>query len=187
MLVRQRFWVDGSVQGVLIGRIVIYWGVAVLYAILGTACFQYYDHPQWTFVKHIQALFTQFWPWIPSMILFVPLVIHDINRLSNLFAGPIYRLRKHLAVLTENPDCQKLTFREDDYWQDLVAPINRLQEQIVTLRSEVAELKSKAEKPRNKLAPNLQEVASAANFLVQPPAGGKPAVSMPSMGGSLDD
>ncbi len=134
MVLRQKFWIDRSVQGVLIGRIVLYWTVGLLYLGLGSACFQYYAHPDWTIEAHAWALFQQIWPWLPSLVLFMPLVIYDIIRLSNLFAGPIYRLRVHLDEVMENPECRPLTFREDDYWQDLVKPINYLQNEVIALR-----------------------------------------------------
>ena len=185
MLVRQRFWIDDNVQGVLIGRVILYWTIGVLYVVLGTTFFQYYQHPNWSFVRHIQALFTQFWPWMPSLILFVPLVIHDINKLSNLFVGPIYRLRMHLAELTANPECRELTFREDDYWQDLAGPINHLQIEILALRAELAEAKSQlAAKPqRGKVDLSLADAANSPGFLVNglknlPPLAG-PAASLP--------
>lgn len=141
MVLRQKVWVDSSVQGVLIGRIVLYWMSALLYVSLGSACFQYYQHPDWSLVKHAEALFMQFWPWLPSVFLCLPLVIFDIVRLSNLFVGPIYRLRQHLAELNDDPNCRALKFRDDDYWQDLAEPIHGLQAEILTLRAEVAKLR----------------------------------------------
>lgn len=134
MVLRQTFWIDRSVQGVLIGRVVLYWSIGILYVGLGSAFFQYYQHPDWAFGQHAGKLFEQFWPWIPSLILFMPLVIHDVIRTSNLFAGPIHRLRMHLAELIADPNCRPLTFRDDDYWQDLVAPVNQLQNEIRVLR-----------------------------------------------------
>jgi hypothetical protein len=144
MVLRQTVWVDSNVQGLLIGRIVLYWVSALLYVTLGSACFQYYQYPNWTLVEHASALFSQFWPWIPSAVLCLPLVVFDVVRLSNLFVGPIYRLRQHLAELCENPHCRALKFRDDDYWQDLAEPIHCLQAEIITLRSEVSKLKRAA-------------------------------------------
>jgi hypothetical protein len=142
MVLRQQVWVDKRVQGVLVGRIVLYWTVAVSYVGLGTACFQYYQHPELTLTEHAWMLFSLFWAWIPSLVLFLPLVVFDIVRLSNQFVGPIYRLRTHLFELNENPECRPLKFREDDYWEDLVEPVRQLQDEILRLRSEV-ELTSK--------------------------------------------
>lgn len=145
MVLRQKLWVDTNVQGVLIGRIVLYWVCALLYVTLGTACFQYYQHPNWTATRHLQSLFSQFWPWIPSAVLCLPLVIFDVIRLSNAFVGPIFRLRQHLNELCDNPQCRALKFRDDDYWSELVEPIHYLQAEIVALRTENAKLKRAAE------------------------------------------
>jgi len=144
MVLRQTVWVDSTVQGVLIGRIVLYWISALLYVTLGSACFQYYQHPDWTVAEHVAALFSQFWPWIPSAVLCLPLVVFDVVRLSNHFVGPIYRLRQHLMEICEDPHCRALKFRDDDYWQDLAEPTHCLQAELLTLRSEVAQLKRAA-------------------------------------------
>jgi hypothetical protein len=144
MVLRQTVWVDSNVQGALIGRIVLYWVSGLLYVTLGSTCFQYYQHPDWTAGEHAAALFSQFWPWIPSAVLCLPLVVFDVVRLSNLFVGPIYRLRQHLLDICEDPSCRALQFRDDDYWQDLAEPIHCLQAELLTLRSEVSQLKRAA-------------------------------------------
>jgi hypothetical protein len=80
------------------------------------------------------------WPWLPTAIILLPLAIYDVVRLSNMFAGPVFRLRKHFAALRQDIACAPLTFREDDYWRDLAAPINDMQAEILRLRSAIIEL-----------------------------------------------
>lgn len=142
MVLREKVWIDRNVQGVLVGRVVLYWVLAMLYVGLGSACFQYYQHPDWTLLSHAKILFNQFWPWLPSAVLCLPLVAFDVVRLSNGFAGPIYRLRKHLDELNENPNCRPLSFRDDDYWQDLTEPVHCLQAELLTLRAELVRLRN---------------------------------------------
>ena len=142
MVLREKVWVDCNVQGVLIGRVVLYWFSALLYVGLGSACFQYYQHPDWTLLSHAKVLFSQFWPWLPSAILCLPLVIFDVVRLSNSFAGPIYRLRKHLDELNDDPNCRPLSFRDGDYWQDLAEPMHCLQDELLMLRAELVRLRN---------------------------------------------
>jgi hypothetical protein len=137
---RQQVWVDRSVQGVLVGRVILYWICALLYVGLGSACFQYNQNPDWTLAKHAQVLFGQMWPWLPTAIMLLPLAIYDVVRLSNLFAGPVYRLRNHFAALREDIACAPILFREDDYWRDLAAPINDMQAEILRLRTGIIEL-----------------------------------------------
>jgi len=139
-VLRQRVWIDNSVQGVLIGRIVLYWLCGMVYFGLGSACFQFYEHRDWTFSEHAVALAVQFGPWLPSLILFMPLVIYDIVRMSNLFVGPIFHLRRHLNTLVRDPECHPLKFREDDYWHDLEEPVNALHTEILNLRAQIAHL-----------------------------------------------
>ncbi len=141
MGIRQRVWVDHSVQGALIGRVVLYWLFGLIYLGLGSACFQFCQHPEWSVTEHIRGLLSQCGPWLPCLILIMPLVIFDVVRLSNLFAGPIYRLRRHLLALADNPERPPLTFREDDYWHNLVEPVNKLQTQILELRQQLAEMR----------------------------------------------
>jgi hypothetical protein len=166
MVLREQVWVDRNVQGALIARIVMYWGFALLYVGLGSACYQYYRHPDWTVLKHSTALFDQFWPWLPSAVLCLPLVIFDIVRLSNLFVGPIYRLRHHLDELNDDPNCRPLKFRDDDFWHDLVAPMHCLQSELQMLRAEVVRLRQQQVVPRSTAAAAPQiaarQVATAA-------------------------
>jgi hypothetical protein len=148
---RQQVWVDRSVQGVLVGRVILYWVCALLYVGLGSACFQYNQNPDWTLAKHAQVLFGQMWPWLPTVIILLPLAVYDVVRLSNLFAGPVCRLRKHFAALREDIACAPLVFREEDYWRDLAAPINDMQAEILRLRTGIIELQkaASARRPAN--------------------------------------
>lgn len=133
MMSRRRKWIDARVQGALVGRIVIYWLAAVLYFGTGIAVSQYCDHPDWTLGEHWQAWLATSGPWIPSTCLLLPIVIYDIVCLSHTFSGPIYRLRQQLRKLIQSPNCSPMVLREDDHWKDLIAPLNALQNQILSL------------------------------------------------------
>jgi hypothetical protein len=140
MALRQQVLIDKSVQGVLVGRVVLYWICGLLYVGIGTACFQLNQNPDWTMQEHASALFSQVWPWLPTAILVLPLAIYDVIRLSNLFAGPIYRLRRHFKLLSENIAAEPLKFRTDDYWADIPGAINDMHAEILRLRTRVIEL-----------------------------------------------
>lgn len=143
MFLRQKVWIDRPVQGALVQRVLLYWFCGLVYIGLSTACFQYYQNPDWSIGEHFSALFTQFGPWLPSFVLMLPLVIFDIVRLSNQFVGPVYRLKSHLNAITENANCRPMTFRDGDYWQDLVVPINTLQLQLLQLQAQVVLLRQR--------------------------------------------
>lgn len=142
MALRQRVWIDRNVQGALVIRVILYWVIAAIYLVGGMACSQFYSHPSWTASQHFSKLYGEIWPWAPTAILILPLVIFDVIRLSNWFVGPIYRLRQHLQLLINDSYCRGLAFRDDDYWRDLAQPINVLQAEIVRLKAEIATLQS---------------------------------------------
>ena len=141
MALRQKVWIDSNVQGVLVGRIILYWSGILLYFGISMGCFQMMQYPEWTIAEHFQSIFEQVWPCLPTFVLLLPLVIFDIVRLSNRFVGPIYRLRMHLSKLNSNANTYPLNFRDDDYWQQLAEPINQLQCTILTMEKEIARLK----------------------------------------------
>ena len=133
MSLRQRIWIDGRIQGVLVGRIVFYWIATIAFFGVGIAVTQYCDHSEWTFAEHTRNWIGKTGPWIPSAFLLLPLVIYDIVRTSHAFAGPVNRARQQLNKLLQNPNCTPLVLRHDDFLQDLTAPVNSLQHQILSL------------------------------------------------------
>lgn len=139
MVSRQRVWIDNQVQGVLVGRVILYWSGILLYFGLSLGICQWQQNPEWVLRDHLQAMLDQLWPCL-LMLLLLPLVICDIVRLSNRFVGPVYRLRMHLERLRENSNTYPLNFRDDDYWLQLAEPINELQQRILTLEQQVRTL-----------------------------------------------
>ncbi len=140
MVMRQQVWIDRHVQGVLVGRVLLYWSGILIYFGLSIGCFHWWQNPEWTLTEHLWAMFDQIWPCLPTLMLLLPLVVFDIVRLSNRFAGPVYRLRKHLSELSQDSAVPPLNFRDDDYWQQLAAPINLLQQRMLVLEQQVQTL-----------------------------------------------
>jgi hypothetical protein len=133
MATRNRVWIDNYIQGVLVGRIFIYWLATILYFGVGIAVSQYCDHPHWTFTEHLQAWISKVSPWVPSILLLLPLVLFDFVRTTHAFAGPVRRVAIQLNNLLHNPNSTPLVLRRDDYWQEVVDPVNQLQNQILSL------------------------------------------------------
>ena len=154
MAYRRKLWIDWHVQGVLAGRIFIYWIAASLYFCTAVAVTQLCEHPQWTLAQHVRAGLTTVGPWIPSAILFLPLVLFDFLRLSHQFVGPVLRVRRQLCRLVKTPNCTPLLLRTDDYWQDMVEPVRELQNHILELQSELQKARQLLE--ANPLKPNPQ-------------------------------
>lgn len=122
---RQQVWIDRHVQGVLVGRVLLYWSGILIYFGLSIGCFHWWQNPEWTLSEHLGAMLEQILPCLPTLLLLLPLVIFDIVRLSNRFAGPVYRLRKHLTDLSQDAQVSPLHFRDEDYWQQLAEPTSK--------------------------------------------------------------
>lgn len=140
MVMRQQVWIDRHVQGVLVGRVLLYWSGILIYFGLSIGCYHWWQNPEWTLTEHLGAMVEQVLPCLPTLVLLLPLVIFDIVRLSNRFAGPIFRLRHHLTELSQNSQISPLNFRDEDYWQQLAEPINLLQQKMLVLEQQVQTL-----------------------------------------------
>lgn len=137
MKTRRQFWVHWRLQSIWIGRVLIYWVAALLYCCLAAAVSQYRQNPEWTFSQHASVWLSTIWPWLPSVALILPLVIYDVLRLSHQFVGPVVRMRNQVQKLVKNANCTPFLLRTDDYWQDLVEPMNDMQNYILSLQLEL--------------------------------------------------
>lgn len=144
LALRQKFWIDRNVQGVLVGRVIIYWVFGLAYLGIGSACFEYYQNPSASLGEHAWSLASQFGPWLPTLLFIMPLVVYDVIRLSNAFAGPVYRLRMNLQLLADREPVRPMVLRPDDYWQDLSPAFNEVREELVLLREEVEGYRARA-------------------------------------------
>lgn len=145
MAIRKHLFVDNEVQGVLLGRVLLYWIAGILYVLLGSIGYQYFNTPDMTLGQHLESLYGAYWAWIPSAILILPLVLFDVLRLSHRFSGPKYRLCQTLEAIRNDSSTGPITFRDEDYWRDLAPPINRLREHIASLQQKVEHLSEQCE------------------------------------------
>lgn len=54
----------------------------------------------------------------------LPLVVYDMLRLSNRFAGPIFRMRRTLRKVAANGAVENVQLRDGDYWGDFAEELN---------------------------------------------------------------
>jgi hypothetical protein len=57
-------------------------------------------------------------------LLVLPLVIYDMLRLSNRFAGPIFRMRRTLRKVAANGAVENVQLRDGDFWGDFAEELN---------------------------------------------------------------
>ncbi len=129
---RRQLLIDPKVQGSLIRRVVIYWlscvGTVEFLALTWDIAtgpeqqsfFAYFQNHDWQAVG-VRLLISSF--------LLIP-ITYDMLRLSNRFAGPVYRMRRILRKVATEGIVEGVHLREDDYWhefaEDLNAALSRL-------------------------------------------------------------
>lgn len=123
---RTKLFVDAKVQGTLLTRIVIYWVYCMLFLTVPMLIGNTYANPNVFLSEQIRQMWQQCWPIYAAAAVMLPFVLYDVLKLSNKFAGPLYRLRRELRRLADGEDVQPIHFRDNDFWQDLTDPFNTI-------------------------------------------------------------
>ena len=124
-LVRKQLFVDPKVQGALVLRVVLYWIVCLVTITLMLLCWKMLVTPR-VLYTHFDDLWFHHGPAVIASFLLLPLIILDIVRLSNRFAGPMLRLRRSMRALAQGERVQPIHFRQGDFWQDFADEFNTL-------------------------------------------------------------
>lgn len=129
---RKKLFVDPKVQGALVVRVGLYWLVCLITLTLMLLCWRILTGPARLFYTHFDDMWFNFGPALIASFVLLPLVVVDIVRLSNRFAGPLVRLRRSMRALARGEEVQPIRFREGDFWQEFAdefnAVLSRVQE-----------------------------------------------------------
>lgn len=144
---RARQYVDGNVQGGLLSRMAIHWGMFFFTTAFGFIVLQIIIcRDQRTFLESLWDSTTEFSALGLLVLTLLPAFMLDVIRFSNRFAGPMVRLRRFLKELGENGEVPQLKFRDDDFWIEVAKEFNlcrdrmiRQQLEIDVLRAQLAE------------------------------------------------
>ncbi len=63
-------------------------------------------------------------------LLLLPYFIYDSFKMTNRFAGPMYRLHQTIKALAAGEPQSPLNFRKNDYWQEVAQDFNALVERL---------------------------------------------------------
>jgi signal transduction histidine kinase len=140
---RKKNFVDSTVQGALLRRIVFHWlaffvvtaiSVIMLQALLGDPGMTLGER-----VKHQVGEFT-----LIGVVLFClfPVFLLDTVRFSNRFVGPIGRLRRHMKQLGTEQNTDHCAFRGDDFWSEAATEFNAIADLVKEQKEEIARLKT---------------------------------------------
>jgi len=121
---RTRFYVDYRVQGALMVRIVLYWLTCLLTIVLVLLGWGMIADP----IRPLNTRLTELWTVHGSAavasLLVLPAVVFDLLRVTNRFAGPMFRLRRSLHDLAQGKPVLDVRFRQGDFWQEFAEDFN---------------------------------------------------------------
>ena len=125
---RSRIFIDREVQGALMMRVASYWLFCLLSIVLMVICWNVVTGPPKRFVVLFFEIYQRYTPALAASLILLPIVMIDVVRMSNRFVGPVVRLRGALSELAETGQTRPVTFRDNDYWQELAVDFNRVAE-----------------------------------------------------------
>jgi hypothetical protein len=133
---RKRLFVDPKVQGALVGRAVLYWVVCLVTITLMLLCWRVITGPARLFYMHFDEMWFHYGPAMVASLLLLPLVIIDVIRTSNRFAGPMLRLRRAMRAVARGESVEPLEFRNADYWHEFASEFNDLLRYLEQLKAD---------------------------------------------------
>ncbi|QEG41617.1 hypothetical protein [Roseimaritima ulvae] len=141
MAKRKRVLIDSAVQWAIGRRVIMHWmvfltGLLSLNAFLHTIG-SISEQTLWQAV--VDGLRAQV-PILGVMLVLLPVFVYDTIKLSNRFAGPMYRLRTSITALGRGKTTRPIAFRDGDFWQDAAEEFNQLRERVQFLEQRNQEL-----------------------------------------------
>jgi hypothetical protein len=135
---RRQLFVDRRVQGGIIVRCLLYWGTCLATAFVMLFFWSLLTGPARLSWMTVDQLWFQYGPAFVASILLLPLVVWDLLKVSNRFAGPVLRLRRELKKLARGEHVNPLFFRRQDHWRDMADDFNRVLARLKELEAKVA-------------------------------------------------
>jgi hypothetical protein len=123
---RSRLFVDRRLQGGIVLRIVLHWLAFVAVGTLLGATLRWLTHPTEPLSIQIREIFAAFGPYLVAMLALVPIFVLDTIKLTNRFAGPYVRFRRHIRQLLNNQSPGPIKFRTGDLWCETEDDLNAL-------------------------------------------------------------
>ena len=121
--IRKQLFVDPKVQGALVLRVLLYWAVCLITVTLMLLCWSILRTPR-MFYTHLDDMWFHYGPAPIASFVLLPMVVLDIIRVSNRFAGPLVRLRRSMRALARGEHVEPIKFRKGDFWQEFADEFN---------------------------------------------------------------
>ncbi len=131
---RKRLLVDPAVQGALVARVTVYWFVCLITIFFLLLCWNIIAGPARPPWRQLDGMWFHYGPVFVASLFVLPIVLIDILRFTNRFAGPIYRVRRIMREAASGKSVAKVRFRADDFWKDFAEELNGLLTEMERLR-----------------------------------------------------
>ncbi len=124
---RQRHWTDNQIQTGLLKRIVAHWVILLVVSSCALMIWiRLFEQPDATW----SVIFEEYlWRYIPLALVFLallPAFVMDTLRLSNRFAGPMYRMGQTLSQAAQGQTVNPLEFRKNDFLRKMAEDLNSI-------------------------------------------------------------
>lgn len=134
---RRKFWIDRDVQGALVSRVISHCVLLFAISALFLPMFKVLNAAQLDapFSTLMREAWVETAPIFAFMLLLLPFFVWDTVKLSNRFAGPMYRIRQALGGLAADKEVQPIRLRDDDVWQEAAHDSNVVRERLQSLEA----------------------------------------------------
>ena len=132
---RKRLFVDRSVQGAILLRLIIHW---VLFLFAAGAFLYFIELLGGSPRDAGKNMVSRHAPTVLAVLVLAPIFLRDLCKLTNRFAGPMVRLRRAMHDLAEGREGASIHFRDGDFWDELAVDFNRIVERVQAAENEVA-------------------------------------------------
>jgi hypothetical protein len=123
---RRQYFVDPKVQGGIAIRCVVYWATCLLTTFVFLFSWSYLRGNSQFDWETANRLWIRYGAVAIASALLLPFIVWDVIKLTNRFAGPMFRLRREMKKLAAGEAVNPLFFRHGDYWQEMADDFNRL-------------------------------------------------------------
>ena len=140
---RTRLLIDPAVQWAMVRRVLVHWGLFLICLVsLGALVRILLEVGNEPFSEVWRSAVVSQLPVIGIMFVMMPLFLRDTMKLSNRFAGPMFRLRTSLKCLANGQPQSPIKFRNGDFWQETANDFNQVLGQLESLQAENETLRS---------------------------------------------
>ncbi len=139
---RKRIYVDQAVQGGIVARLVVLWLASTMVAAGVWFLLEFFANPTQGFAYYLAGAWQQILPLVLSFAVTLPIAVLLLVRFTHRFVGPLVRLRGMMHDVARGREVPTLAFRENDYWHELAADFNSINEKLAGAKRRVSELEA---------------------------------------------